>query len=611
MQRKPAPVAQPADPPVQITQSGAPDLSRKPLDVDGIVSDIQDGMKYPSSPLDSWLQVLGEQTGDVGFAAAAPTSSKKADPEPVPVDTGLPIEAHFFPSWVHHTDQRALIVGGFHGDERPGYETADALVSELRSQGGDLKFGQLAFHTLIIPRLNRGAIEDELKGKPGYDTRCNRQLVDLNRNFPGGGNTSSPRCKNSKDAPVQPEVQGVMDVVGKFKPHRILTLHAISSAKKAGIFADPNTDPNAVGLACGMAGTLPDASDRPANKLSTGTCNPVYPGDKAGKPPAEASLGRWGPTAISGQTTPVVTVEAPGYKSLGTGTGPRTIDAFLRPVRGFLIDPAQLATEADRSLLRDVEALALADLRLFLTGLLPSTELVYQRIRTRIEERVAELNTLSPPVSLKIVSHQRAFAEKVGKSSPQAKIVFDKLMMTGGAWDTLPDKYFKDGDRKKGVDRKAWLAESSATRLDVILRFSALPGASRHHWGTDVDFNSTTNADWEPADPAAKKKEGKLFQLGQWLQANAAKAGFLQAYTPGRKAGHAEEAWHYSYEPIARPLRDLYKRDVRLKEDVVEKIMDDFKERAKEKGVTLPSDLESALLGLKISDYVNDIGPGL
>jgi hypothetical protein len=606
----PETVQRAADPPVRITGSGAPDLSRSPLDVDGIMSDIQAGMTYPSSPLDSWLQILGEQTGEVAFAAAAPTT-KKADPAPVPIDKALPIQAHFFPSWIHHTDQRALIVGGFHGDERPGYETADALVSELRSHGGDLKFGALAFHTLIIPRLNRGAIEDDLKGKPGYDTRCNRQLVDLNRNFPGGGKTSSPRCKNSGGAPVQPEVQGVIDVVGKFKPHRILTLHAISSAKKAGIFADPNTDPAAVELACGMAGVLPDESDRSANKLKTGKCNPVYPGDTSGKPPAEASLGRWGPTSIPGQTTPVVTMEAPEYKSLGTGTGPRTLDAFLRPVRGFLIDPAKLATEADRNLVRDVEALALADRRLFLTGRLPSTEIVYQRIRSRIEARVAELNTLSPPVKLEIVSHQRAFAEKVGKSSPQAEIVFNKLMMNGGAWDTLPDKYFKGGNRKKGVDKKAWLAESSATRLDVILRYSAMPGASRHHWGTDVDFNSTKNAKWEPGDPATGKKEGKLFKLGQWLQANASQAGFLQAYTPGRKAGHAEEAWHYSYEPIAKPLRDLYKRDVRLQEDVVDQIMADFGERAKKAGLTLPTDLESALKALKISDYVDDIGPGL
>ena len=266
--------------------------------------------------------------------------------------------------------------------------------------------------------------------------------------------------------------------------------------------------------------------------------------------------------------------------------------------------------KCDRMELRNLEE-ALADLRLFLTGRLPAKELVYERIRTCIEQRMAELNALGPPVKLKIVSHQRAFAEKVGSNSPQAKIVFGKLMMTGEAWDTLPDKYFKGGDRKKGVDKNAWQAESSATRLDVILRYSALPGASRHHWGTDVDFNSTTNAEWEPANPLANKKEGALFKLGLWLQANASKAGFLQVYTPGRKAGHAEEAWHYSYEPIARPLRDLYKRDVRLEEDVVDQIMADFEDRAKKEGLTLPTDLKPALLGLKISDYVNDIGPGL
>src|SRR6185436_9219444 len=109
--------------------------------------------------------------------------------------------------------------------------------------------------------------------------------------------------------------------------------------------------------------------DRRHNQLGPGgRCDPVYPLDHPGQPPAEASLGRWGPSSIPGQTTPVVTIEAPEYQSLGTGTGRRTVDAFLRPARTFLIDPALVATEVDRYIVRDILALAQPQRRLFLTG---------------------------------------------------------------------------------------------------------------------------------------------------------------------------------------------------------------------------------------------------
>lgn len=78
-----------------------------------------------------------------------------------------------------------------------------------------------------------------------------------------------------------------------------------------------------------------------------------------------------------------------------------------------------------------------------------------------------------------------------------------------------------------------------------ILRFSAMPGTSRHHWGTDIDLNSV-----EPA----------FFQIpnGQtiyaWLKNNAARFGFCQPYSPkgdSRWGGYEEEPWHWSYKPVS------------------------------------------------------------
>jgi hypothetical protein len=600
-----------------VQQQGGADgtnvVQRSPLNVTEISDDITTGAStHPD--LFSWLHVMGARSGEIAHAAAA--TGAGPDPAPVPTDSSLPINAHFFPSYQRHTDRRALIIGGFHGDERPGYEVADALVSELQQSSGPGYV--LAFHTLIIPRLNLGAITDELAGAPGYDTRCNRQLVDLNRNFPSAGAThSSPRCRNTATAPVQPETQGVIDVIASFRPHRIISTHAISELSSAGVFADPNTHPSATALACSLAGRIVDPSDRPANRLTSTSCNPVYPGDRSGALPSGGTLGRYGVRIDphSQEVTPVITLEAPEYGSLGTGTGARTVEAFLRPLRAFISDIGGSLGSEDAAILNDIRAFSLASRRLFLSGRLPTGESIYARIKARIDARVAALNALVPraPVSARVVSQQRAFADPIGRATPQSQLVFEKFTLTGskaGGWDSLPDRYFTGGRRGSGVDRNAWLSESSATRLDTILRFSAVPGASRHHWGTEVDLNSTTSNDWG-ATTGPAGRPGSLFALGQWLQANASRVGFIQTYTAGRSAGHEEEPWHYSYAPIADPLRGMFNQEVRLEQDVVDPIVTDWATRAAASSATLPGDLRSALLGLNLASYVNTIASGL
>jgi len=93
-------------------------------------------------------------------------------------------------------------------------------------------------------------------------------------------------------------------------------------------------------------------------------------------------------------------------------------------------------------------------------------------------------------------------------------------------------------------------------RARAVLTFSAMPGASRHHWGTDIDLNALNDAYFQGA-------EGK--RVYAWLTANAARFGFCQPYTPkgaGRPTGHDEEKWHWSYRPVSQPLLDAYARRV-------------------------------------------------
>ena len=177
--------------------------------------------------------------------------------------------------------------------------------------------------------MNAGAIQDELDGVKIWRNRCDRQLVDLNRNFPTGNKPADTDCQNTEGAPTQPEVQAVMDVIKAFKPDRILSTHAIAKKKgdleaKGGVFADPNQDPKSIALAKGMAQTLVHPEDRPFNKLTPTGFNPVYPGDKPGKVGAGTSLGAWAPTAQDPvKSIPVITMEAPEFRPLGSG-GERT-----------------------------------------------------------------------------------------------------------------------------------------------------------------------------------------------------------------------------------------------------------------------------------------------
>ena len=80
----------------------------------------------------------------------------------------------------------------------------------------------------------------------------------------------------------------------------------------------------------------------------------------------------------------------------------------------------------------------------------------------------------------------------------------------------------------------------------TIMRYSSMPGTSRHHWGTELDLNSTEVNYWLTG-------EGK--QIFQWLCEHAGQYGFFQPYdNSAERTGYEEERWHWSY----KPLSDIY-----------------------------------------------------
>jgi LAS superfamily LD-carboxypeptidase LdcB len=114
-------------------------------------------------------------------------------------------------------------------------------------------------------------------------------------------------------------------------------------------------------------------------------------------------------------------------------------------------------------------------------------------------------------------------------------------------------------DQQKAIWSGKWTRFARETpdpeaRARRILEYSSMPGASRHHWGTDIDLNDLNNPSFE--------RGGAHGNVYPWLQAHAHEFGFGQPYTAGRPNGYREERWHWSYLPLAKPLLEQYARTV-------------------------------------------------
>ena len=137
---------------------------------------------------------------------------------------------------------------------------------------------------------------------------------------------------------------------------------------------------------------------------------------------------------------------------------------------------------------------------------------------------------------------------------------------------------FRDYDRQVRIINDKWTGARPVTDgegrliertrynhddwLNLILRFSALPGTSRHHWGTDLDIwdASGVGADYRPLlSPSEYGPSGLFFEMTRWLDdlmvADDAE-GFYKPYAEDR-GGIAPEAWHISYRPAALKYQDM------------------------------------------------------
>ncbi|WP_416778391.1 M15 family metallopeptidase [Xenorhabdus budapestensis] len=102
---------------------------------------------------------------------------------------------------------------------------------------------------------------------------------------------------------------------------------------------------------------------------------------------------------------------------------------------------------------------------------------------------------------------------------------------------------------------------------EAILRWSALPGASRHHWGTELDI-------YDPfllpqgkqllLEPWEYEDGGYFEPLSDWLTENMSCYDFYRPFTRATVRGVAYEPWHISYWPLSHEAECLFNEPVLL-----------------------------------------------
>jgi LAS superfamily LD-carboxypeptidase LdcB len=147
-------------------------------------------------------------------------------------------------------------------------------------------------------------------------------------------------------------------------------------------------------------------------------------------------------------------------------------------------------------------------------------------------------------------------------------------------FDLVPVSSYRDFDRQRAIwnakfrgerpalDRRGRRVDIAAldpgARVETILLWSALPGMSRHHWGSDIDVadgHVIAKGHAPKLEVAEYRRGGPFAALSAWLGANMRRFGFYRPYTR-RGRGVQPEPWHLSYAPVAKGA--LAKMSVRL-----------------------------------------------
>ncbi|HDU2649150.1 TPA: M15 family metallopeptidase [Yersinia enterocolitica] len=186
-------------------------------------------------------------------------------------------------------------------------------------------------------------------------------------------------------------------------------------------------------------------------------------------------------------------------------------------------------------------------------------------------------NTLTPQMITGRSTEHLVVLTGNHRMQPQAVDAFLAMQLAAkvAGFDLQPASTFRDFDRQLAIWNGKFRGErpvldkdsqpidisqlDAASRCEAILRWSALPGASRHHWGSDLDIYDPSLLPLEAKlqlEPWEYQLDGYFYPLTQWLDAHMAEFGFYRPFSTDT-GGVAAEPWHLSYRPLATTAEHL------------------------------------------------------
>lgn len=130
---------------------------------------------------------------------------------------------------------------------------------------------------------------------------------------------------------------------------------------------------------------------------------------------------------------------------------------------------------------------------------------------------------------------------------------------------------FRTFDRQLSI----WNKKAVDQPIEAILKWTALPGASRHHWGTDIDvYDGNAVPPEYKVELTQEEAESTFGDFHLWLDQNMRDFGFYRPYTKNN-GGVCPEPWHLSYAPLSKiflaEFSFEYLQEVILNSEIIQK----------------------------------------
>jgi len=171
----------------------------------------------------------------------------------------------------------------------------------------------------------------------------------------------------------------------------------------------------------------------------------------------------------------------------------------------------------------------------------------------RTEEHLAESGEFAGVLHQSVIEPFEELVSSAAKAGFDLRIIsgfrsFERQLNIWNAKAKSERAVLNDNDRE--IDLSGL---SSLEKIQAIMRFSALPGSSRHHWGTDVDVYDAQAIDEKYQVQLTYSEtvdDGPFADLHRWLDIELPKTDFYRPYQHDT-GGVSMEPWHLSYRPLA------------------------------------------------------------